>query len=174
MGRLLLLFILVPTLELALLIEVGTRIGLLPTLGLIVATGAAGAYLARRQGLGVLKVIQSDMARGRLPAGPMVDGLIILMAAALLLTPGILTDAVGFLLLIPASRSVLKSFVWKRLKKAVQEGRMRYEVHVDRESWSRSQPIDVTPRRSNSEEAGQKSPDKLPTAAGGGDPTEGL
>ena len=80
MARLLLLFIVVPVIELALLIQLGKVVGLAATLGLIVFTGALGAYLARRQGLAVLGRVRSEMADGHIPAGPIVDGVIILLA----------------------------------------------------------------------------------------------
>jgi len=105
MGRLLLLFILLPAAELALLIEFGSRFGTLHTLILIVLTGIVGASLARSQGLGVMGEIQQEVAAGRLPTNSLVDGVIILVAAALLVTPGILTDAFGFLCLLPAFRN---------------------------------------------------------------------
>ena len=88
MGILLLLFILVPAIELALLLEVGSHLGTLPTLGLIAVTGVVGASLARRQGLAVLRRAQDQMARGELPAGSLADGVMILVAGALLITPG--------------------------------------------------------------------------------------
>jgi UPF0716 protein FxsA len=126
MGRLLLLFILVPTVELVLLIEVGSRIGTLATLGLIAITGLIGASLARQQGLRVLRQVQEEIAQGRLPAGSLVDGLIILIAGALLITPGILTDAFGFLCLVPAFRGFVKRVLRRRFEQAVREQR----VHV--------------------------------------------
>ncbi len=132
MGRLLLLFILVPAVELALLIELGRHIGALATFGLIVATGTLGAFLARLQGLGILRQMQRETAAGRLPAGSIVDGVIILLAAGLLITPGILTDAVGFLCLMPAFRQVLKGILWRRLKRAVQEGRVSVMMDFER------------------------------------------
>jgi UPF0716 protein FxsA len=126
---LLLLFIVVPALELILLIEVGSRIGTVATLGLIVLTGVVGASLARVQGFLVLRKIQEDVARGQLPAGSLVDGLIILVAGVLLITPGILTDVFGFLCLFPAFRSVLKAMVWRRLERMVRESRVHLSVH---------------------------------------------
>ena len=123
MAKLLLLFIVVPAVELILLIKLGGMIGILTTIAVIVVTGALGATLARWQGLGVLRKVQSELARGGLPAGPMVDGVIILIAAALLMTPGFLTDIVGFLFLVPGFRAILKSAAWKRLESAVKEGR---------------------------------------------------
>lgn len=123
MLRLLLLFTLVPAVELALLIEIGRRIGTLPTLALIVATGVLGAALARHQGIGVLRRIQAELDEGRLPAGALIDGVIILIAAALLVTPGILTDAVGFLCLVPVTRKGIRAFLRRWLERAVREGR---------------------------------------------------
>ena len=123
MGKLLLLFIVVPAIELILLIKLGGMIGILATIAVIVITGALGATLARSQGLGVLRNVQNELARGGLPAGSLVDGVIILLAAALLMTPGFLTDIVGFSCLIPGLRAVLKRAAWKRLEKSVKEGR---------------------------------------------------
>lgn len=124
MGYLLGLFILVPAVELALLIEVGSRIGTLSTLALIVVTGIVGASLARIQGFQVLMRIQSSVNRGELPASSLVDGVIILVAGALLITPGLLTDAFGFLCLVPAFRRSLKALAWKSLESAARRNRV--------------------------------------------------
>jgi UPF0716 protein FxsA len=105
-----------------LLIEIGQRIGTPATLGLIVVTGVVGAALARRQGLSALARLQRDLAEGRLPAGPLVDGVLILMAGAVLLTPGVLTDAVGFLLLIPPCRRLVMRVLTRRFERAVRRG----------------------------------------------------
>lgn len=130
MGRLLLLFVALPALELALLIELGSRIGTGATLALIAVTGIVGASLARRQGLGVIRELQRETDAGRLPAGALVDGVILLVAAALLVTPGIVTDAVGFLCLVPAFRDVVKRRAFRRFESAVREGRV-HVVHAD-------------------------------------------
>lgn len=106
--RLLLLFTLVPLTELFLLVELGRRMGTLPTVALVLATGALGAWLARRQGLRVLGEIRSEQAAGRLPAAALVDGLLVLVAGAVLLTPGLLTDLFGFALLVPQVRGVVR------------------------------------------------------------------
>ena len=128
-GRLLLLFLIVPIAELYLLIEIGQRIGTISTLALIFLTALLGSALARRQGLGVLRRMQSEMAEGRLPASSMVDGVLILLAGAVLITPGVLTDLVGFLVLIPVTRGLIKAYLWKRIERAVKRGAAR--VHVD-------------------------------------------
>ena len=122
LARLLLLFILVPTIELILLIEIGQLVGTLPTIGLIIFTGALGAYLARRQGLQVLTRVRREMGAGQLPADSIFDGLIILVAGAFLMTPGILTDTLGFLCLIPATRRVMKRVIWSRLERFIRGG----------------------------------------------------
>lgn len=103
-----LLFIGVPAVELLLLIQVGQRMGVLPTLGLIVLTGLAGVTLARAEGLAVLQRIRVAMQEGRMPTDELVDGALILVAAGLLLTPGFLTDVVGILVLFPLTRPVFR------------------------------------------------------------------
>jgi len=127
--RWLLLFVGLPALELALLIEIGSRIGTAATLGLIVLTGVVGAALARRQGLRVLSEVQSETAEGRLPAGSLVDGVLVLLAAALLVTPGVLTDAFGFLCLAPGFRSLVKREIGRRFEQAAREGRVVVAFH---------------------------------------------
>ena len=128
--RLLLLFIIVPAVELFLLIEIGQRIGTLPTLGLIVFTGALGAYLAKRQGVQVLQKLRTEMGGGQLPGETLVDGLIILLAGAVLMTPGILTDTFGFLCLIPVTRKFIKAFIWRRIQRAIQNNQIHYQRSV--------------------------------------------
>ena len=140
MGSLLLLFIVVPAVELMLLIEIGRHIGTLPTLGLIIFTGALGATLARHQGLAVLRQMREETDAGRMPAGPLMDGVLILLAGAVLMTPGVLTDLLGFLCLIPACRRLLRKYLRRRFERGARSGR----VHV---SVTPSGPMrDVTPR----------------------------
>lgn len=124
-GSLLTLFIVLPLLELAVLLKVGALIGPWPTLTLVVATGVIGAALARWQGLALLFQIQRDIAEGRMPAPRLLDGLMIVIAAVLLITPGFITDAAGFLLLIPAFRDLVKAqarrYIQRRLRARVIE-----------------------------------------------------
>jgi UPF0716 protein FxsA len=124
LTRLLLLFILVPAVELILLIEIGQLIGTVPTIGLIIFTGVLGAYLAQRQGVQVLKQIRAEMQAGRLPADSVFDGAMILVAGAVLMTPGVLTDIAGLLCLIPPTRRVIKGLIWSRLRRAFRNGRI--------------------------------------------------
>jgi UPF0716 protein FxsA len=126
--KLFLLFVILPAVELALLIEVGRHLGTLATLGLIVLTGAVGANLARAQGLRVLQQIQTETQAGRMPAEPLIDGAIIVVAGALLITPGVLTDFFGFACLIPGTRRILKDMARRAFERAVAEGRVQVAV----------------------------------------------
>lgn len=153
MGRLLLLFILVPIAELLLLLEIGKHVGLVPTLTLVIFTGALGAFLARRQGLGVLAEIRSEMAEGRLPTTQLVDGTLILLAGAVLMTPGVLTDLVGFFCLFPPGRRRLKEFLRRRFERAIQSGTVKMSVDLGG-GFSPQHPRqtrDVTPRPTDAE-----------------------
>ena len=130
MFKILALFLLLPLIELALLIEIGSHIGTLATVALILATGALGAFLARSQGLEVLRRLRAETAAGRLPAAPLVDGVIILLAGAVLLTPGVLTDILGFMCLVPAFRQLLKSLLWRKLRHWVEQNRVQVSVNL--------------------------------------------
>ena len=109
--RLLLLFTLVPLIELFLLVKLGDVIGFWPTVALVVTTGALGAILTRMEGLRVLRQAQADFQQGRVPTDRLLDGLLILVAGAVLLTPGLITDAVGFFLLVPPGRRMVRKLV---------------------------------------------------------------
>jgi len=106
--RLLLLFTVLPLVELALLIQLGRLIGLAPTIAIVLLTGVTGAALARWQGLATLRRVRAEMAEGRVPTAALIDGLLILVAGAVLLTPGLITDTIGFLLLIPPTRAAVR------------------------------------------------------------------
>jgi len=106
-GKMLILFIFLPMVELYLLIMLGARIGAMPTIGLIVLTGILGASLARQQGLSVLAKIQKEMAAGNPPAQELVEGVLVLVGGLVLLTPGILTDLFGFSLLVAPIRKTI-------------------------------------------------------------------
>lgn len=126
--RLLALFILLPLAELALLILVGQWIGLGWTLAIVVLTGFLGAALARRQGLRAWLAIQRELREGRMPGSVLLDGLLILVGGIVLLTPGLLTDLFGFLLLVPATRSALKRVLRQRFERAIQRGEASFTV----------------------------------------------
>ena len=107
-GKLLFIaFLLVPVAEIWVLIEVGSVIGALPTVGLVVLTAVVGAGLIRAQGLATLERARAAADRGEVPAMELLDGVCLLVAGAFLLTPGFVTDSLGFLLLVPALRRSL-------------------------------------------------------------------
>ena len=118
--RLLLLFTVVPLVELALLIQLDRAIGLAPTIAIVLLTGFAGAAIARWQGLVTLSRVRTEMAAGRAPTGPLVDGLLILVAGAVLLTPGLITDALGFALLLPPTRAAVRRWLVKAFRRRMQ------------------------------------------------------
>lgn len=105
------LFVIVPLTELFLLFRLADVVGAVPTLGLVIVTGLLGSTLARSQGLRVFQEVREEMAAGRLPATALVDALMIFVAGALLLTPGILTDIFGFSLLVPWCRVLYRRLV---------------------------------------------------------------
>lgn len=118
-GRLLLLFIAIPVLELMIFLFLGSKIGIGATLSIIVITAILGAYLTKSQGLKALQKYQTALAEGRLPHEEVLDGLMILIAGAVLLTPGFLTDTIGFLLLIPTVRNSVRGVLKNYLKTRV-------------------------------------------------------
>ena len=121
---LLLLFFTVPLIEIYVLIQVGGWIGAIPTISLVVFTAVLGALLLRHQGLITLQRFQLSLAQGQLPTMELMEGIVLIMAGALLLTPGFFTDLVGFLCLIPPlRRAVIKRIVARRL--AVSETPMK-------------------------------------------------
>lgn len=122
LGRLALLFVVVPLVELILLIQLGQVVGLWPTLGLVVLTGVTGAMLARAEGLRVLYQFQTEVSSGKLPGQALLDGISVLVGGAFLLTPGILTDFAGFALLLPFSRRWVQGRVRRRIERGLERG----------------------------------------------------
>ena len=129
---LLLIFIAVPTAEIAAFIQVGHLIGLAPTLLLILLTALLGSFLIRQQGLRVLGQAKAEIDRGRPPVREMFTGLCLVVAGMLLLTPGFITDTMGFLLLLPPVREFLRH----RFSKAI-------EVQVRRAAGGAARPQGV-------------------------------
>ena len=120
--RLFLLFTVIPLVELYLLIRLGTYLGVLDTLAVVIATGIVGGLLARSQGLAVLNRIRMELEEGRIPAESLFDGVMILVAGILLITPGLLTDGLGLCLLIPWTRQVLKLWLQQKVQGKVSKG----------------------------------------------------
>lgn len=150
MGKLFLLFVAVPLLDLWLLLRVGDAIGFWPTLGLVLLAGVVGAWAAKTEGLRVLRAWQAAVAAGRLPEEGVLSSVLVLVGAALLVTPGVLTDLVGLALLLPPSRRLAASLLGRWLKRQVEHGRVRVVTFGAPGAGPRREPredeIDVTPR----------------------------
>ncbi len=126
--KLFLAFTLIPIIELYILIKIGAVIGAFSTIVLVILTGAVGAYLARLQGMQTMFKVQARLQQGEMPAEEMLDAVIIFGAGILLLTPGLLTDLAGLLLLFPATRFQFKK--WLRLK--LDQRLKRPHIHIYR------------------------------------------
>lgn len=120
--KLILLFTVIPIVELSLLIKLNEYIGLSYTILIVLMTGIAGAYLAKKEGKGILQKIRLEMSQGRMPGDELVNGLCVLIGGAFLLTPGLLTDISGFILVIPFTRGILKHFIKGRIRQMVEDG----------------------------------------------------
>ncbi|MGK3994707.1 FxsA family protein [Sorangium sp. So ce1024] len=116
MGKLILLFTVVPIVELWLLLSIGDLIGFWPTVALALGTAILGAALGKREGLKVLAAWRGAMTEGRIPDEGLTGGLLVLLGAALLVTPGVLTDVAGILLLLPPARRRIAALVRARLE----------------------------------------------------------
>jgi UPF0716 protein FxsA len=116
-GVLVLLFIVVPIAELAVILKVGQTIGVLNTIGALILVSVVGASLVKRVGLGVLRRARRQLDAGVLPGREVVDGIVVLMAGALLLTPGFLTDLFGLCLLLPPVRAGIRRSALRQLRR---------------------------------------------------------
>jgi len=123
--RLFLLFTVVPAIELFLIIKVGSVIGALNTILIIVFTGILGAYYAREQGFKVVNNIQQKMQQGVAPGDDLINGAMLLVGGAFLITPGFLTDFAGFALIFPPTREAIKVGVKRYLEKRVRQGEVK-------------------------------------------------
>ena len=140
-----LLFIFTPLIEIYLLIQIGSEIGALPTIALCLFTAGLGVTLLRIQGFITLTKIRQSLDSGELPAATMLEGVMLLIAGALLLTPGFFTDAIGFICLVPPIRSKIANSVLKRAivtqhnKRAQTQGH-RERVTLEGEHWEHKEP----------------------------------
>lgn len=116
-GLLALLFVAVPFVELFVIIQVGQAVGVLPTLAMLIVVSVVGAKLVKREGLGVWRRANERLQAGQVPGKELLDGVMILFAGALLLTPGFISDLVGILLLLPPVRAGLRTTVAGMLAK---------------------------------------------------------
>jgi len=124
--RLILIFIVVPLIEILLLIEIGSRIGALYTIFIIILTGILGASMMRQQGFTIIRNIQRDLSLGRMPTGELINGALVLVGGIVLLTPGFFTDAVGFILLVPATRALIRKKIQLLIRRKIESG----DIHI--------------------------------------------
>ena len=128
------LFIVIPLIEIAVIIQVGQWLGVVNTIGLLLLISVVGAWLVKRQGLGVWRRIRDQQQAGQVPAAAVFDGALILVAGVLLLFPGFVTDAFGLLLLLPPVRAGVRALLRRRFTRRVQVVRS-----VRTATWSRSE-----------------------------------
>ena len=157
MGILFLIFVALPIAEIYVLVKIGSWLGVLPTLALLLVVSALGAYVVKREGLRVFRRFQEQVAAGNMPSNEILDGVCLLLAGALLLVPGFVTDAVGLILLLPPFRLLLRRLLKKRSGKkmtivATYEGRMMNDGkivdisgHLDTRSNPKSPPYSLPP-----------------------------
>ena len=126
LAALAVLFLVVPFVELFVLLQVGQAIGVVDTNVLLVQVSIVGAWLVKREGLGVLRRAQARASAGAVPGRELVDGVLILFAGALLLTPGFVTDLVGILLLLPPVRAALRGSTVRWLRRRAGVSVVRY------------------------------------------------
>lgn len=141
MGRLFLLFTVVPLVELYLLIAIGRILGPVATIALVLVTGALGAWFARLEGGRVIRRWQEAMARQQLPKDGVIDGLLIFVGGLMLITPGILTDIAGLSMVMPPTRRVLARFVRAWFERQILAGRV--QVYGPGHGGSPGRPGDV-------------------------------
>ena len=122
------LFIGLPIVELAVLLKVHEVFQFWPTFLLVILTGALGLTLVKQQGIAIIQKIQHEMARGIVPAPQMIDGVMILVAGALLVTPGLITDVSGFLLLVPFVREQIRFWLKRKLEEKIRAGHIQVNV----------------------------------------------
>lgn len=125
-SLLLILFVTVPLIEVWLIVTAGGVLGPVPTVGIIFVTGIVGAAVARWEGVKALRRVQGALAEGRLPGQELVSGLLILVGGVLLLTPGFLTDAVGFTCVLPPTRELIAAGLRRVLARQLKSGGIRF------------------------------------------------
>ncbi len=126
--KLFIIFALIPMIELALLIKLGAYIGTQYTILIVILTAVIGAYMVKLEGIGIMYRIQKNMNEGAFPGEELIDGMMVLVAGAVLLTPGFFTDILGFLMVIPVSRTFIKKIVVRYIKDKTSSGDI--EIHL--------------------------------------------
>jgi UPF0716 protein FxsA len=124
-ALLVLLFIGLPIAEIAVIIKVGSWLGVGETIALLLGISVIGVWLVKREGIGVLRRMREQRAAGRVPGNQIIDGALLLLAGALLIPPGFITDAAGLLLLLPPVRAGIRALVRRRFGRRVQRVEIR-------------------------------------------------
>jgi UPF0716 protein FxsA len=128
-GKLLILFTVVPVVELYILVKVGKEIGTMNTVGLVIITGIAGASFAKSQGAQIIYKIRTALNQGQMPGTELMHGAMVLAGGIMLLTPGFLTDLVGLSMLIPFTRKFYADMTMNYFKKKFQSGQWQYSTY---------------------------------------------
>jgi len=124
--KLFFLFTVIPFFEIYILIKVGNHFGFFTTLSIIIVTGLVGAHFVRQEGFKVWLKIQNEMRNGNFPADQLVEGLLLFVAGVILVTPGLLTDIMGFLLLVPFIRKYIREWVNQKFSDMIRRGDIRF------------------------------------------------
>jgi UPF0716 protein FxsA len=130
-ARVLLLFAIVPVVELLILIKIGSQIGVFNTVALVIVTALLGVMLVRLEGLRTLRQIQLSLSQGQIPAEELLDGVLIFVGGILLLTPGVLTDLFALVLLVPFTRMHFKRWLRRRFDRMMESGNIRLHYRGD-------------------------------------------
>ncbi|MDD3318152.1 MAG: membrane protein FxsA [Methanosarcina sp.] len=125
------IFLVIPIIELYLLIKIGGVIGALNTVLIILITASMGAYLAKNQGFRVFREIQEAMSRGYMPGNELLHGLFVLIGSFALLTPGFLSDIIGFSMLIPQVREIYVRVAKEVIRKRIQNGQWQMRMYTN-------------------------------------------
>jgi len=131
LGKLILLFTVIPIVELFILFQIAEVTSGFATVLLVIFTGIVGAYLAKSQGRIIIMRIRTDLNRGKMPANELINGLCVLVGGALLLTPGIITDIVGFSLVIPLTRTIFKKYIKDKFSEKIRAGQVHFYYRDD-------------------------------------------
>ncbi len=133
--KLVLALTLVPILELFILVKLAGAINWLPTILLVIVTGVSGAYLAKKQGKEIFNKIKMELSSGNMPGDSLLNGLSVLIGGVLLLTPGILTDITGFLLIVPVSRIMFIKFLKSKFNGMINTGNSSF-VYIKKDDYN--------------------------------------
>lgn len=128
MGRLFLVLIAIPVLEIFVYIQLIKITGIWLTLALIFGTGLIGAFLAKREGFQVIQSIKQDLNHGQMPGNKMLEGLLVLAGGILLLTPGLISDITGLVFLLPPSRVMVREFIKRKLRQMIDNGQVNFYI----------------------------------------------